>query len=249
MTDALGEIVASDSQALEVECHKLYGAPAFGAFIRAECVGSGLRYYAVVTGATTQPVDGNRIVQAHKLAPGELEQRKPHLNTLLRTTFTARLVGYGNEGGQVCGTPPQPPRLHCFVYAASEAEIRALTGSPSFLRPLTQVLDMPLEDLLIAAIEAARAAWGGGAPLIAWGKYLARLLRTDYVTLESVLQRLAPAPLPPVVREKAGWEAPIPLTRNGTTQPAPPPHRHSPNPPHPSGGGYSAGVSDPFEDA
>ncbi len=198
----LGEIVGSDSQGLEIECHRLYCAPAFGSFIRADCP-SGISQFGVVTCVRTGPVDGNRIVQAHRMAPGELEQRKPHLPSLLRTTFTARVVGYGNDHGQVAATPAHPARLHCFVYAAATAEIRGLTATPGFLRPLTQIPDAPLEDLLVAALQAAREAWGTDEKLIQWGKYLARLLHRDYVTLEGVFQRLGQP-----VSSQPGWEAP-----------------------------------------
>jgi hypothetical protein len=221
---ALGEVIQADTRVLEVECHALYAAPAFGSFVRAHCVGSDQFHYGVVTHVRTGPVDANRVVQAHGLPPGELEERKPHLTTLFRTTFVVRLVGYGREGLALPGTASQPPRLHCFVYEAEAAEIQAVTARPDFLRPLTQVLDAPVEDLLVAAIQAAGDAWGeqGHARVIGWGKYLARLLRADYVTLEGVFQRLAPvtsaanaapAPIPKAPR----WEEAVPLvTGNGT---------------------------------
>jgi len=209
--DPLGEIIGSDSQMLAVECHRLYAAPEFGSFVRAACVGSGRSFYAVVTRASTGPFDGNRIVQAHRLAPGELEQRKPHLTTILRTTFEARTLGWGEGSARSCGTPPAPPRLHCFVYPSEDAEVRELTKTPAFLRSLTQVVDVPLEDLLVAAIDAARQSWGGEAPVVAWGKYLARLLHSDYVTLEGVMQRLAP-PAAPASSGGPRWEAGIPLS-------------------------------------
>lgn len=192
MSESLGEVIASDSQTLQVECHQLYGAPAFGSFVRAECLGSGTQFYGVVTRVATAPVDGNRVVQAHGMPPGELEQRKPHLVDLLRTTFEVRLVGYGQGDARVAATPPTPPRLHCFVYRATPEEISGITGTPAFIRPLTQVMDVPLEDLLVGAMQSAQAAWGPMAPLVTWGKFLARLLRNDYLTLEGVLQRLSP---------------------------------------------------------
>jgi hypothetical protein len=236
--EPLGEIIGSDSRVLEVECHALYQAPAFGSFVRAECVGSEMSQFAVVTRVATGPFDGNRVVQAHRLAPGELEQKKPHLTTLLRTTFQARIVGYGQGDARLSGTPPLPARLHCFVYQAAAEEIRSITTSPGFLRSLADTPDAPLEDLLVAAIGAAQEAWGHEAPVVMWGKYLARLLRSDYVTLEGVLQRVGrvpssthvsaqaesgnptpgsagpSAPVPPHPR----WEKPIPLAGNGLSK-------------------------------
>jgi hypothetical protein len=222
---ALGEIIRSDSQTLEVECHALYGAPPFGSFIRADCVGSGRSHYAVVTRISTGPFDGARVVQAHRLAPGELEQRRPHLPTVLRTLFEARVVGYGEDGLRVPGTAPMPPRLHCFVYRAESDEVRDLTGNANWLRPLLQTEAVLVEDLLVCAVRAAAEAWKPAQPpLVTWGKYLARLLRQDYVTLEGVLQRLssasrsapptgtAPATPATTPRSAPRWEERLPLT-------------------------------------
>src|SRR5688500_9823068 len=156
LQDQFGEVIQADSQVLVAECHRLYHAPPFGSFVRAVCAGSGREYYGVVTGVSTGAFDGNRIVQAHKLPPGELEVRKPHLPSLLRTQFEARIVGYGDGDCRVAGTPPVPPRLHCWVYAAGAEEIRAVTGSGSFLRALVSAPEVPLEDLLVAAIGSAR---------------------------------------------------------------------------------------------
>lgn len=225
---ALGEVIASDSRLLEAECHQLYCAPPFGSFVRADCVGSGLAQFAVITHVSTGPFDGNRVVQAHRMPPGELEQRKPHLTSLLRTTFQARVVGYGNADGQVVGTPALPARLHCYLYPATAEEIRGVTGTPNFLRPLVDTPDVPLEDLLVSAIHAAQGAWGHDAPMLAWGKYLARLLQRDYVTLEGVLHRLAPTtapaprptqpaavPVPPGAAAPPAGGAPRPRGTNG----------------------------------
>jgi hypothetical protein len=220
MTDAFGEVIDSRSQALRVECHRLYCAPAFGSFVRADCI-DGVSHFAVVTQISTEPVDGNRVVQAYGLPPGELEERKPHLPTLFRTVFEARSVGYRQGEAFVGGTPPLPARPHCYVFPAESAEIQKITGSPAFLRALSQTQDAPLEDLLVCAIEAAREAWGAAAPVVSWGKYLARLLRGDYVTLEGVFQRLsqggpsALSPVPPAARHPR-WEERRPLiTGNG----------------------------------
>jgi hypothetical protein len=231
-----GEVISASSLTLEVECHQLYRTPPFGGFVRVNCLGSQRSFYAVVTNVSTGPFDGNRVVQAHRLPPGELEQKKPHLPQLLRSTFQAQMVGYGENGAVVAGTPPTPPRLHCFVYPATPEEVRGVSSTPAFLRPLTQVTDVPLEDLLVCAMKEAQQAWGPGAPLVHWGKFLARLLRSDYLTLEGVLQRLSPAaaviqpapakaPTAPRVNGNGTYRPPIyeePLPIAGT----PPPTQH-----------------------
>jgi hypothetical protein len=239
-----GEIIQADSQAVVAESHRLYHAPAFGSFVRVACEGSGRSFYVIVTGVSTGAFDGNRLVQAHRLPPGVLEERKPHLPSLLRTQFQGRIVGWGEGETRVPGTPPAPPRLHCWIYPAAPEEIRGVTRDPIFLRPLVDPQNGPLEDLLVAAIGTARDAWEGAAPVVAWGKYLARLLRGQYVVLESVLRRLGSAPpqvaAPRPVSTAAnpdvpGWEMPLPVAGDA--------------PPKTNGGAkYSSGQLDPFSD-
>ena len=224
---AFGEVVEAESQAITVECHTLYHAPEFGSFIRADCVGSGRQHYGVVTRISSGPFDSNRLVQAHRLPPGELEQRKPHLPTLLRTVFSARMVGYGQGEVILPGTAPAPPRLHCFVSPAAPEQVRLLTERPDFLRPLADTPDAPLEDLLVRAIEEARKVHPADherALLVTWGKFLARLLGKDYLTLENVVGRIAAPPVfapvaaaaaPRPARPHPLYEQPLPIAGNG----------------------------------
>jgi hypothetical protein len=206
-----GEVIGGDTRDLVIECHALYGAPTFGAFVRAECRGSETHHFAVVARVATGPFDSNRVVQAHRMPPGELEAEKPHLADLLRTVFEARVVGHGRNGVPIPGTPPLPPRLHCYVYPADLDEIHALTATPDFLRPLTTLPDTPTEDLLVAAIRAALEAWPEREHrrrLVEWGRYLARLLQRNYMALEDVLSRVSPAPVSVPVAMPAPVAAP-----------------------------------------
>lgn len=189
----LGEVIATSTQLLEAECHGLDCGPEFASFVRVTCAAGD--QLAVVTHVATGPIDGNRVVQAHRMTPEELADRMPHLSTLLRTTFQARIVGYTRQGARHAGTPPTPAPLHSFVYRAAPEEIREVTREPWFLRSLLADREAPLEDLLARAVQHAAAAWGpeGHFRSVQWGKYLARLLRGEYLTLEGVLQRLADA--------------------------------------------------------
>lgn len=216
--DQFGEVIGGDTRDLEIECHVLYRAPVFGSFVRAECRGSETHHFAVVARVATGPFDSNRVVQAHRMPPGELEAEKPHLADLLRTVFQARVVGYGKNGVPSPGTPPLPPRLHCYVYPADLDEIQVLTAVPDFLRPLTMLPDAPVEDLLVSTIRAALEAWPERqrhARLVEWGRYLARLLKGDYLALEGVLQRLSPAPVPVLAAAPAA-----PVTPSASAEPS-----------------------------
>jgi hypothetical protein len=133
--------------------------------------------------------------------------------------FEARLIGWrsGSAGEATPGPPAQPPRLHDFVYGAEAGAVRRLTSSPQFLRALVGAPVESREDLLAAAIAWAAAAWGAEAPLVTWGKALARLLAGDYATLEAVMERvgsMAPAP-----GAASRWEEPLPLAGGDAEDP------------------------------
>lgn len=211
MNQAYGETVASSSQLIEVECHRLYRGPEFGSFVRADCTRSDISHFGVVTDLSTTPFESSRVVHAHRMPPGELEQRKPHLATLCRTVFTARIVGYSRGGAVLDETAPQPASLHCYVSAALDSEIRQLTAGTGWLRALARPGEAPVEDLLVSAIEKAREACGGDTDrVVLWGKYLARVLVHDYVTLEGVLQRVGRSSGPD---RSPRYEGPLPITR------------------------------------
>lgn len=215
-----GEVIGGDTRDLEIECHELYRAPVFGSFVRAECRGSETHHFAVVARVATGPFDSNRVVQAHRMPPGELEAEKPHLADLLRTVFEARVVGHTQNGAPSPGTPPLPARLHCFVYPADLDEIQALTSAPDFLRPLTTLPDAPVEDLLVATMRAALEAWPERqrhTRLVEWGRYLARLLKGDYLALEGVLRRLGPASVPVAVAPPVAVASPTPALSSETS--------------------------------
>ena len=208
-----GEVIAADTVHFEAECPRLYAAPNFGSFVRVEVDGVGI--YAVVYHIATGCIDTNRRTQALGLAPDDIPRRMPHLELVLRTTFTARIIGFRAQGEIYNHLPAQPARIHCFVTPAEDEEVRALTKSPTFLRALAGAPDAPVEEVIAAAIRAARVAWGrevGEArateQMVVWGKYLARLFRSDFDRFEAIMQRIPPIP------EFAGkaWEEGMPIS-------------------------------------
>jgi hypothetical protein len=209
MDQNIGEVIAADTVQLEAECHRLYAAPDFGAFVRA--ASEELDVYAVVYHIATGCIDANRRTQALGLSPEEIARRLPHLDLVLRTTFAGRVVGFRQHGETYGYLPPQPARIHTFVHAAAPEEIRAVTASTTFLRILATAPDLPVEDLIAGALRAAERAWSDQPQArdqrVAWGKYLARLFRNDYDRFEAIMQRLGP------IEIAAGmpWEEPLPL--------------------------------------
>lgn len=209
MSGFSGEVILADTLRFEAECRELYQAPEFGSFVRAD---SGQQtVFGVVYLVATSCIDANRKTQAHWMSSEELGERLPHLHLVLRTTFTARVIGHRSGGALLPRLPGQPPRIHTFVSPAGPEEIRDLTRSNSFLRTLGTAAELPAEDLIGASVERARAAWAGQPDaerrFEEWCRYLARLFRDDFDRFEAIMQRVAPEEPPPY----PAWEGPLPL--------------------------------------
>ena len=120
-------------------------------------------------------------------------QEQPQIFELLRTEMKAKIVGYCDQQGMRQQIPPQPPRLHHFVYPCSPDEIREFTGSFDYFRTLAGIGGTLSDELLIAAVQQTCQAHQDTSrqTLVRVGKEMARLLRDDYDRLESILRRIA----------------------------------------------------------
>jgi hypothetical protein len=217
---ALGEVIEADTLRFRAECSRLYAAPPFGSFVRVEGSDHGggadsgskgrrppAAIYGVVFHMSTGAIDPGRQTQALHLPPERLSERMPQLALVLRTCFTAVVVGHV-ESGVVCPyLPPQPPEIHRFVAPCALEEVEALTREPDFLRVLAAA-EGPVEDLLAAAIRHAAEARGTGRPadefIVACGKTLALLFRREPDRFQSVMRRVQAARRP-----AAPWEEPL----------------------------------------
>jgi hypothetical protein len=204
----IGEVITADSQRFEAECRHLYGAPALGSFVRVE--GAERSVFGVVARVATAAVDPGRRTQALHLPPGQLAERMPQLELVLRTCFTALVVGYGDGEDTRPYLPPHPPEIHRFVQACRPAEIEALTREPDFLRVLAVAPEIPVEDVLAAAMLQAAAVRGSGPPseafLVECGRTLVGLFRREPDRFQSVMRRIQAAR-----RAAAPWERPLNL--------------------------------------
>jgi hypothetical protein len=202
----LAEVIEADTLHFEAECSRLYGAPAFGSFVRVEAssvtAGSGEQadsrwptaVFGVVSRIATAATDPGRRTQALHLPPERLAERMPQLQLVLRTCFTAIVVGYEEDGDIRPYLPPRPPEIHRFVYACTPPEVEQLTREPDFLRVLAAAPEAPVEDVLAAAILSAATVRGSGAPaqafIIQCGKAAASLFRREPDRFQSIMRRL-----------------------------------------------------------
>ncbi|MBN1485381.1 MAG: hypothetical protein JXA37_11735 [Chloroflexia bacterium] len=192
MSTRVGETIAVSIREFQAQSYDLYEAPAFGSFIHVASTAPGVRIYAVVQDIRTEPIDPSRPVIARG---AELDneqaiyQENPHFRHVMRTRFSAVVVGYLQQETARHMLPPQPPRIHGFVHACTQAEIAAFTQDLGFLRLLLAA--QASNDLLSACVRCAAAARSGESGyLLGLGKELMTLLAEDPERLNSLLPLL-----------------------------------------------------------
>lgn len=187
--EQIAEVVECGSIEITAQCYRLHDPPPLGSLVR---VASGHRsVYAIVFQICTQSLDPNRVPTAYGKTEEELRREQPQIFELMRTQIRAFLVGYREELQAIRQVlPPQPPRIHSFVYHCSPEEVREFASSLDFLRILFAAARPPVDELIIAACRWVILAHGGNQDYaIRVGKELCQLLRSDYDRLKSVLRR------------------------------------------------------------
>ncbi len=188
--DYIAEVVESSTTEIIAECRELNVSPPFGAFVRivSEPVSLG-----IVFNIATRSLDPTRRPTAYGKTEEELRLEQPQIFELLRTEFHALLVGFAEAGVLRQTLPPQPPRLHSFVYVCDKDEVRAFTSQCDYLRILLSASRQTVSDeLIIAACRAALSAHDNDPEyLIGIGKELSRLLPRDYDRLNAIVRRIA----------------------------------------------------------
>ena len=186
----IGEVVESSTTTLVAEARRLHGAPDFGAFVRIESDGQEL--VGVVHNASTQSSEPNRRPMAYGKTEAELRREQPQIFELLRTQFEVFVLGYLDGTNMVHLFPPQPARIHSFVFPCLSGQVRVVTEDPQFLRSLLEAPGLPTDELLLATLRHALGERQGTTPqyLGQMGSELSRLLRDDYDRLSSLVRRM-----------------------------------------------------------
>jgi hypothetical protein len=186
----IGEVVESSTTTLVAEARRLHGAPDFGAFMRIES--DGRQLVGVVHNASTQSSEPNRRPMAYGKTEAELRREQPQIFELLRTQFEVFVLGYLDGTNMVHLFPPQPARIHSFVFPCLPEQVRIVTEDPQFLRSLLEAPGLPTDELLLATLRHALGERQGTTRqyLGLMGSELSRLLRDDYDRLSSLVRRM-----------------------------------------------------------
>ncbi len=186
----IAEVIESSTIEFAAHARKLNGAPPFGSFIK---VGTAPTSIAMIYDISTGSIDLNRRPVAYGKTEEELRKEQPQIFELLRTEMKAKIVGYADENRRMRQQiPPQPPKLHSFVFTCTSEEVHAFTHSLDYFRTLVGIGGTLSDELLIAAIQQTCRCQPDSSRycLIRTGKELSRLLRDDYDRLESILKRI-----------------------------------------------------------
>jgi len=192
-TQRVGEVIEASTTDFVAQCYELYQLPPLGSLVKTK--DAPVELYAVVYNATTTSLEpGRRPIARGKDEANEeaIYQSSPQLLKLLRSEFCALVVGHKQGDKLFHYLPPQPARIHGFVYLCPPEEVKEFSQSFDFLNILANTqLPIPVEELIAACLRQMAEVYEERHPfLVAAGKELAILLGSNFNQLKAILGRI-----------------------------------------------------------
>ena len=189
----IGEIIEATTGEFTAQCYELHQPPSLGSLVRT--AEGEVEIYAVVCDASTTGIEPGRRPIARGREEAEEEdifRSSPQLQKLLRTDFSALVVGHKENERLYHYLPPRPAKVHSFVYVCDNDEIEKFSQSFDFLSVLVNARGQGTADEMIAAClrHAAQAQPNPRDFLVRAGKELAVLLGSEPNRLNAVLRRI-----------------------------------------------------------
>jgi hypothetical protein len=190
----IGEVIEACTTDYTAQCYELYQSPALGSLVMTH--ESDLEIYGLVHNVATAGFEpGRRPVARGKdeATEEEVYRSNPQLLKLLKSEFRVLVVGYRRDGRVMHYLPPNPARIHSFVFGCGAEQIRQFSRTFEFLNILLKSrLEIPLEELVGASLRQMAEMYGGERHsfLVSAGKELASLLSDDYGKLKAILKGL-----------------------------------------------------------
>jgi len=189
----VGEVIEASTTEFVAQCYELYQLPPLGSLVKARDLPVEL-YGIVYNAATTSLEPGRRPIARGKDEASEeaIYQSSPQLLTLLRSEFGALVVGHRQGDKLFHYLPPQPARIHSFVYRCEPEEVKEFSQSFDFLNVLINTrLPVSVEELVAACLrQMSQVCEARHSFLVAAGKELAILLSSDFNQLKAILGRI-----------------------------------------------------------
>jgi hypothetical protein len=191
----VGEVIEASTTDFVAQCYELYQLPPLGSLVKTGDLSLEL-YGIVYNAATTSLEPGRRPIARGKdeTSEEEIYRSSPQLMKLLKSEFEALVVGHKQGNKLYHHLPPQPARIHSFVYLCPPQEVKEFGQSFDFLNILINTrLPVPTEELVAASLrQMSQAHQDPRAFLVAAGKELAILLSGNLNQLKAILGRIRP---------------------------------------------------------
>ncbi len=194
-TERAGEVIEASTGDFIAQCYELYQSPPLGSLVKT--VDSPVELYGIVYQATTASLEPGRRPIARgrdEASEADIYRSSPQLLKLLRSEFSALVVGHRQDGKLYHYLPPKPARIHSFVYLCSPDEVREFSRSFDFFNMLLNSrLPVSAEEVVAAALRRmSQVHEDPHAFLVAAGKELAIILGGEFNRLKSILGKIKP---------------------------------------------------------
>jgi hypothetical protein len=193
----IGEVIQASTMGYTAQCYELYQTPPLGSLVIT--LESTLALYGLVYNVTTVGLEPGRRALARGRDENSEEavyRSNPQLLKLLRSEFQVIVVGFLKASQLYQHLPPNPARIHSFVYKSTPEQVKRFSRSLDFLNLLLKSkLDVPVEELTGASLRQMAEVYADEkqAFLLTAGKELAALLSEDYGQLKAILKGLTNA--------------------------------------------------------
>ncbi|MFC1907176.1 hypothetical protein ACFLW8_03725 [Chloroflexota bacterium] len=192
-TTTVGEIIEAGTAEFTAQCYELYQSPPLGSLVKTG--DSAAASYGIVYHATTTSLEpGRRPIARGKDEVSEeaIYQSSPQLAKLLRSEFSALVVGHRDGDTLRHYLPPQPAHIHSFVYQCPPEEIKEFSQSMTFLNILlSHPLPLPTDEVIAACLRhMSQVHEDPHAFLVASGRELAILLGGEFKQLKIILDKV-----------------------------------------------------------
>lgn len=154
------EIVQSSLQSWTAQSWQWDQFPTYGSLTIIEQ--AQMHYIGLVYEVMTGSMDSSRYPFPFKKSEQELKAEQPQIFEFLRTTFSCLTLGYVHKGVIRYSAPPQPAKMHAFVYPISHELQQRFYSSDQYLHRLFGMgnLITNLDDLLLAQLHERQMSHG-----------------------------------------------------------------------------------------
>ena len=194
LSDRVGEVIEASTTDFVAQCYELYQSPPLGSLVKT--TDESVEQYGIVYHATTASIEpGRRPIARGKdeASEEEIYRSSPQLLKLLRSEFSALVVGHRQGDKLYHYLPPKPARIHSFVYQCQPEEVKEFSQSFDFLNILINThLPVSVEEIVAASLrQMSQVQEDRQRFLVAAGKELAVLFGGEFNRLKAILGRIS----------------------------------------------------------